>query len=180
MFGSELWAKYADGRNEVVDETKTDLIDYILNKVRECYPEAYKALESIYAKSSPRIRYYQWLIVRRFCKCNFCRLDNTAFDVEDISRDGKFNFEKVECPMRGECQYEGIICMPKFNSKLSVAEKRVMKLYYDGMNKNEIAEELYLSPETVRNHIKNTYLKLGIHEKAEFIRYAKDHNIFIS
>lgn len=178
MFGSELWAKYDDGRNEAVDETKTELIDYIINKVRDCYPEAYKALEGIYSKSSLNRDYYQWLIVRRFCKCNFCRLDNTTCDVESINRDGKFNFERVECPMRGECQWEGIICMPKFNTKLSPAEKRVMRLYYEGKDKNEIAAHLFLSPDTVKNHIKNSYLKLGVHEKAEFIRYAKDHNIF--
>lgn len=178
MFGSELWVKYDDGRNEVMDETKTELIDFIINKVRDCYPSSYKALESIYSKSSLNKNYYQWLIVRRFCKCNFCRLDNTAYDVENISKDGKFNFERVECPMRGECQWEGIICMPKFNTKLSPAEKRVMKLYYEGKDKNEIAEHLFLSPETIKNHIKNSYLKLGIHEKSEFIRYAKDHDIF--
>ena len=177
-FEQELCCKHSDGRNEIVDETKTKLIQYILEKVRECYPDAYKALEKHYAQSSANIRYYQYLMARRFIKCNFSQLDATSLDIEDVSEDGKFNFEKVECPMRGECPYEGVICTPKFNSTLSPAELRVMALVYKGKSKEEIAAELYNSPETIKNHIKSAYLKLGIHEKAEFIRYAQEKNLF--
>lgn len=177
-FEQELWCKHSDGRNEIVDETKTDLIQYILGKVRECYPKAYAALEEHYEKSSANIRYYQYLMARRFIKCNFAQLDATSLDIEDVSDDGKFNFEKVECPMRGECPYEGIICSPTFNSKLSPAELRVMKPFYDGKSKEEIAKMLYISPGVVKIHIKNAYLKLGVHEKAEFIRYAQEKNLF--
>ena len=178
VFNSELWCKRSDGTNEVVDETKTELVGFILSKIRECYPEAYKTLEEIYSKSAKNISYYQFLIVRRFCKCNFCRLDTTSYDVEDVDNEGKFNFEKVECPMRGECHYEGIVCTPKFNSNLSPAENRVMRLYYLGRDKTEISSELFISPETVKNHIKSAYLKLGVHEKSEFVRYAQAHHLF--
>lgn len=178
IYESELWCKHADGRNELVDETKTKIIQYILDKVRQCYPEAYQALEKCYSKSSANIRYYQYLIARRFIKCNFAQLDATSFDVEDVDDDGRFNFEKVECPLRGECLFEGVICSPKFNSKLSPAELRVMKPFYQGKSKEEIAQELFLSPETVKLHIKNSYLKLGVHEKAEFIRYAQENHLF--
>ena len=64
-------------------------------------------------------------MVRRFCKCNFGELDNTS---RDIDKKGGFNFERVKCPMRGECKYEGIICNPQFNSRISDAEMRVMRL----------------------------------------------------
>ena len=96
----------------------------------------------------------------------------------DVDRTGKFNFEKVDCPLRGECRFEGVICSPKFNSKLSDAELRVMRLVYQGLSKEEIAEQLYISPYTVKNHIKSAYLKLKIHEKSEFIRYANESNMF--
>ncbi len=178
IYEEELWCKHSDGKNEIVDETKTELVQYILSKVRECYPDAYKALETWYANSSLNIMYYQFLMARRFVKCNFAQLDATAMDVEDVSADGKFNFERVECPMRGECMYEGIVCCPKFNSKLSPAEHRVMEKLYKGLTKEQIARELYNSPETIKNHIKSAYLKLGVHEKSEFIRYANEHNLF--
>lgn len=175
IFEGELWVKSDDGKNQVVDESQTELIKSVLEEIRECYPAAYKALTKEYQKSALNVPYYQFLIVRRFCKCNFGKLDWTK---PDVDKDGRFNFEKVECPLRGECKYEGVVCTPKFNSKLSEAELRVMKLVYHGVSKEEIAEQLYISPNTVKNHIKSVYLKLGIHEKAEFIRYVNNHNLF--
>ena len=80
--------------------------------------------------------------------------------------------------MRGECKLESIVCFPKFNTRLSEAELRVMHLVYDGVGNDEIAERLYLSPHTVKNHIKSVYAKLGIHEKSEFIRYANKNDLF--
>ena len=177
-YESELWCKHGDGRNEIVDESQTELISYILDKVRECYPDAYKALEKCYSNSSRNIRYYQYLMARRFIRCNFSTLDATSLDVDDVSVDGRFNFEKVCCPMRGECVFEGVICRPRFNSKLSPAELRVMELLYKGYGKEKISDTLYLSPDTIKTHIKNVYVKLGIHEKAEFIRYANDNHLF--
>lgn len=175
----ELWCKTAEGKNFVVEEKHTELISYILDKVRSCYPEAYKALSEIYERSSINVGYYRYLMVRRFCKCNFCKLDTTAFDVEVAScTSGKFNFEKVECPMRGECPYEGVVCMPKFNSTLSPAELRVMELIYKGMSEQDVAKALFLSPNTVHQHIKNVYAKLDIHRLSDFISYANNHNMF--
>ena len=53
-----------------------------------------------------------------------------------------------------------------------------MQLVYEGFNNEDIAERLYLSPHTVKNHIKSVYLKLDIHEKSEFIQYAHKNNLF--
>lgn len=175
IFGGELWCKTEEGQNQVVNESKTELIGSILTQIRECYPNCYKALVKEYARSSANVPYYQYLMVKRFCKCNFGKLDSTKPDVDTR---GGFHFEKVECPLRGECKHEGIICSPKFNSKLSEQELRVMKLIYNGASKEDVAEQLYISPYTVKNHIKSVYLKLGIHEKAEFIQYANNHNLF--
>lgn len=86
MFEDELWCKTSDGKNFMVDETHTELVKYILEKVRACYPEAYKALEKIYSKSAPNESYYQYLMMRRFCKCNFCRLDTTALMSSMLTR----------------------------------------------------------------------------------------------
>lgn len=71
MFEDELWCKTSDGKNFMVDETHTELVKYILEKVRACYPEAYKALEKIYSKSAPNESYYQYLMMRRFANATF-------------------------------------------------------------------------------------------------------------
>lgn len=175
IFDGELWCKSEDGKNQIVNESNTGLIGSVLGQIIECYPAAYKALSKEYSRSSANVPYYQYLMVRRFCKCNFGKLDCTS---SDIDTSGRYHFEKVDCPLRGECKHEGVICSPKFNSKLSEQELRVMKLVYKGVSKEEIAEQLYISPYTVKNHIKSVYLKLGIHEKAEFIQYANNNNLF--
>lgn len=178
MFEEELWCKTSDGDNFVVDENRTDILKYVLDKIRSCYPEAYKTLEKIYSKSKLNQSYFQFLMVRRFCKCNFCKLDTTSYDIQNINKDGRFNFEKVECPMRGECPYEGIICMPKFDSRLTKAEMRVMECLYNGKSEQETAEELFNSPNTIHQHIKSVYIKLGIHRLSDFISYANKNHLF--
>ena len=175
IFEDELWCLFPDGSNQPVTDKDIGLMKSVLDRIRECYPDAYKALMECYQKSAQNIPYFQYLMVRRFCKCNFGELDNTS---RDIDKNGGFNFERVKCPMRGECKYEGIICCQQFYSRISDAEMRVMKMIYEGANNEDIAEKLYLSPHTVKNHIKSVYIKLGIHEKSEFIQYAHKNNLF--
>ncbi len=175
IFEDELWCMFPDGKNKLVTDKDTALVKDILDRIRECYPSAYKALAKCYEKSAHNTPYFQFLMANRFCKCNFGELDNTHRDVDSK---GRFNFERVKCPMRGECKYEGIICCPKFNSKISDAEMRVMEMVYKGSSNDDIADKLYLSPYTVKNHIKSVYIKLGIHEKSEFIQYAHRNNLF--
>ena len=163
-----------DGRSEEVTEKNHDLIEEMLQRIENFYPEAYKALSESYEKSQLNSSYYNFLRVRRFLKCNFGDLDTSDHD----DQDGVFNFEKIHCPLRGECKFEGIICMPKFNSNLSDAELRVMRLYYNNESIDRIADHLYLSGHTVRNHIKASYAKLKVHSQAEFIAYANRNHLF--
>lgn len=163
-----------DGRSEEITEKSRELIDEMLTRIETYYPEALKALNECYDKSSRNVPYYNYLRVRRFLRCNFGQLDTTACDDDN----GVFNFERIQCPLRGECLHEGIICMPRFDSRLSKAEERVMRMFRHGRDPDEIAGTLYLSPHTVRNHIKAAYIKLGVHSRAEFIAYAGRHHLF--
>lgn len=174
IFNRELWC-ISEGENKVVQEKDTKIIGVLLQRIMELYPDAYKALSNEYKNSSFNVPYYQYLMVRRFCKCNFGNLDNTK---NDIDLQGNFNFECVECPLRGECRYEGVICNPKLNTKLSDAELRVMKLLYEGHSQSETANMLYLSPDTVKWHSKSAYRKLGIGSLSEFIKYADKNQLF--
>ena len=114
------------------------------------------------------------MAVRRFIKCNFGLYDNTI----DITEDWKFNFEFVSCPLRGECKYDGVLCQPKFNTTLTDRQLEVMSMCYEGKKDEEIAEKLFISINTVANHRKAVFIKLGIHNMGEFNRYANEHKIF--
>lgn len=43
---------------------------------------------------------------------------------------------------------------------------------------NEIAEELYLSIHTIKNHIRNALKRLDIHSKADFVKFADANNLY--
>lgn len=176
MFDGKLWAILDDGTNKVVTEEDSAIIGYVLDIIRERYPDAYAALSDCYSSASVNVPYYQYLMVRRFCKCNFGSLDNTRVDID---MEGKMNFEFIPCPLRGECPYECRICSPKVNSRISDAEMRVMELVYQGMNNDKIALTLFLSPNTVKQHIKSVYAKLDIHSRGEFVKYANDNHMFV-
>ncbi len=149
-------------------------VDRFLDSIREFHPDAFEALAECYKASSLNRQYYQFLMVRRFIKCNFGGYDN----ILDIDHLGRMNFEFVACPLRGECKYDHIICSPKFNTKLSPRELEVMKMLYEGRSDDEVSNELFISLNTVNNHRKNSFKKLGLHSMADFIRYAKDNNLF--
>ena len=51
-------------------------------------------------------------------------------------------------------------------------------MWWIAPSKEEIAEQLYLSAHTVNNHIRNAYFRLGIHSKAEFVKYAENNRLF--
>lgn len=155
-------------------ETDTDFIQAFLSILREFYPEAYDALMDRYSKSSNNKRYRDFIAVRRFIKCNFGLYDNMI----DVDENWNFSFEFVGCPLRGECKYDKVICAPKFNSKLSDRQIEVMQMLYDGKSDSEIAEKLFISLNTVNNHRKNSFRKVGVHSMAEFMRYAMTNNLF--
>ncbi|MEZ4995501.1 MAG: response regulator transcription factor [Saprospiraceae bacterium] len=57
-------------------------------------------------------------------------------------------------------------------SPLSERESEVLKLLSEGLNYRSIAGKLYLSPYTVKTHIKNIYSKLHVHTRAEAVKKA--------
>ncbi len=60
---------------------------------------------------------------------------------------------------------------------LSKREREVLQLVARGHKYSEIGEELYISPKTVENHVRNILKKLRLNRKNELIRYAVDHGI---
>lgn len=174
-FEDEVWYSTPEKKNEQLTEESRDVICFMNNQIKELYPEAYQKLNKLFDKLSFSPRLHQYRIVKRFCKCNFGEIYQSAHDIDSK---GRFHFEKVACPLRGECEMENIVCNPKFNARISDSEMRVLELVYRGLSDAQIADKLCLSEHTVKNHKRNAYTRLGFHEKAEFIDYAHVNNLF--
>ncbi|MBC7524868.1 MAG: response regulator transcription factor [Flavobacterium sp.] len=61
--------------------------------------------------------------------------------------------------------------------KLSTREIEVLEQLSKGLKYNSIAENLFLSPGTIRKHVENIYIKLKVHNKLEAIQKAKNNNL---
>ena len=173
-YEQEVWIREADGNTHKLTETDYETVRNILEYISTFYPKAYKALTDEYKAIAFNMPFYRYRMVCRFIRCNFAALDNTP----DIDSNMHSTFEYIQCPLRGECKHENVICRPTFDHQLSPAEMRVMRLVYEGLNESDIADKLRLSPYTVHTHVRNAYSRLGLHGKPEFVKYAAANDIF--
>jgi two-component system NarL family response regulator len=56
--------------------------------------------------------------------------------------------------------------------KLTERELQVLKLVAQGMSNREVAEDLFISENTVKNHVRNILEKLHLHSRMEAVVYA--------
>ncbi|MEL6123289.1 MAG: response regulator transcription factor [Bacteroidota bacterium] len=61
--------------------------------------------------------------------------------------------------------------------KLTRREQEVLELIAKAMNNKEIAEQLYISDQTVGVHRKNIMRKLGVRNTVNLIKFAIDHQL---
>jgi PAS domain S-box-containing protein len=60
---------------------------------------------------------------------------------------------------------------------LTVRETEILRLLADGIGTEEIADSLFISVTTVRNHVQNILRKLGAHSKLEAVSFALRHRL---
>lgn len=143
-----------------------EITDEMIILIRDLYPDAYAALSKVYTRSEMNHKYYEYLMVKRFIRCNFGECDTLSQDIDDV---GRFNFEEVRCPLRGECQFEGAICKPKLQTRLTKREQEVAELLAMGMHQTQIAEKLNISVYTVYRHIQKIKVRLHISHTSQII-----------
>jgi DNA-binding NarL/FixJ family response regulator len=61
--------------------------------------------------------------------------------------------------------------------ELTPRERDVLALMAEGLSNSEITARLVLSPKTVRNHVSNIYVKLGVPDRARAIVHARRHGL---
>ncbi len=60
---------------------------------------------------------------------------------------------------------------------LTSAELKILEQVVQGKSNNQIAEDVFLSPWTVKTHIKNIYKKMHVNSRAAAVRLAIQRNI---
>lgn len=60
----------------------------------------------------------------------------------------------------------------KLGSDLTEREREVLKLMVDGLNNQQIAQKLYVSPSTAKSHVSSILAKLEVSTRTEAVSYA--------
>jgi DNA-binding CsgD family transcriptional regulator len=102
-----------------------------------------------------------------------------GFDSQPDYQNGKFNPEYFDCPYRGQCRYREKLCakIKAPNGKISRKEISVIRLIAKGLAVKQIAERLFISPETARTHVANIHRKLNVHNNAGVTAFAFRKNL---
>ena len=66
---------------------------------------------------------------------------------------------------------------PSVSGDLTMREVQVLELLRCGMTNQQIAAELSIAASTVRFHLRNVYIKLGVKRRGEAIAFAADQGI---
>jgi DNA-binding NarL/FixJ family response regulator len=62
-------------------------------------------------------------------------------------------------------------------SRLSQREREIVALVVQGFKNKEIAEKMFISEQTVKNHLHNIFDKLGVSDRLELALYAIHNNL---
>jgi len=60
---------------------------------------------------------------------------------------------------------------------LSTREREIVVLVAQGFKNKEMAERMFISEQTVKNHLHNIFDKLGVSDRLELALYAIHHNL---
>jgi DNA-binding NarL/FixJ family response regulator len=61
--------------------------------------------------------------------------------------------------------------------RLTRREYEVLGLIAEGKNNKEIADTLFISEKTVKNHVSNIFKKIDVNDRTQAAIYAYKHNI---
>ena len=151
-----------------LEESDRELVQELFIVIRDRYPIAFERLSKLYSTSERNREHFEFKIIHRFARCDFCEYDQQNYDID---RNGSFQFEEVRCPLRGECLDEGVVCKPLLDSKLSARELEILALIAEGLQATEIANELLISTATVNRHRENIKAKLCLKTLGQMVNY---------
>ena len=162
-----------NGVSKPLTPSDRDAVEFMLERMQECFPTAMARLQEWAEESKPNRRFFEFRIVDRFIRCNFGEADFLYSDIED----GMFHLEEVKCPLRGICKDENVVCKPKFKMPVPREESKAAVLYSKGLTANEIAKVLGKGVKTVKNQLGNAARRLGLSRTRDLIKIFSVYNI---
>jgi DNA-binding CsgD family transcriptional regulator len=105
------------------------------------------------------------------------QLDETAFEAAQAEGRAMTTKEAVEYALHSPQTPEETVDPPAYPANLSAREVEVLKLVAQGLTNARIAEELFISPNTVNRHLNSIYHKLGVSSRAAATRFATEHHL---
>jgi PAS domain S-box-containing protein len=84
----------------------------------------------------------------------------------------KASAERAESALARKAAWRPVAAKVSGRPHLTEREREVMTLVASGLQSGEIAERLFLSPETIRSHVHNAMGKLGSHTRAHAVAIA--------
>ena len=164
-----------DGVSKPLTQKDREEVEWMLERMRSCFPEAVTRLQEWAEESMPNKRFYEYRMVDRFIRCNFGDADFLHSDIED----GMFHFEEVKCPLRGICKDENVVCKPKFRMPLPEEEGKAAILYSRGLSAHEIAVRMKKSAKTIKNQLENARKRLHLDRTRDLIKVFSAYNIMM-
>jgi predicted ATPase/DNA-binding CsgD family transcriptional regulator len=104
------------------------------------------------------------------------RLDEAAWTAEWAEGRAMTAERAVEHALESEAA-PGPTSEETYPAGLSAREAEVLRLVAAGMTNAEVAKNLFLSPRTVDWHVASIYRKLGLHSRAEAVRFAAENGL---
>ena len=73
--------------------------------------------------------------------------------------------------------YRWFLNMPIIENELSEREQEILRLLATGVSNKEIAQQLYISTNTVKVHLRNIFAKIGASSRTEAVMYAVNQGL---
>lgn len=108
--------------------------------------------------------------IEQFARCRFGGLDFVGDIIDGQLQEGEYH----DCPKRGNCPSEGILCkLPSYNDqKLSSQDIQLMQLLTTNDTNDVIAEKMNLPMGSFHKAHRLLYDKLGVQTKQEVTKIA--------
>lgn len=104
--------------------------------------------------------------------------DNLIRGIRDVAKGEKYIQPSVADLVSATSNYDEYLndSIVKINS-LTKREYEVLILIAEGLNNKDIAEKLYISEKTVKNHVSNIFKKLDLNDRVQAAIFAYKNNI---